>query len=566
MQRASIPIVALLVLLGASPAAAQAPTPIDPIQQATFRIFLRGVPVGNEQFTVSQAGDRWVISATSRLDAPVNLTLRKAVATYDATWQALALTLDGTFRDQIVQLATTVTGTQASSTFDDGGKTVEKTDTVSPGTVLLPNNFYASYAALAVRLATQPTVGDLRIYVAPQAEIGVKVGEARTERFQAGGRSFLVRQQRLVFQNPGGPLDVDLWFEEDGKLARVSIPSVTLDVVREDLASVSARAQRFTREGDEDVRIPAAGFTLAGTISMPRAAAPPAAPAGGKPAAVRYPTIVLVAGSGPLDRDETVAGIPIFGQLSAALADAGYLVLRYDKRGTGLSGGRLEAVTLNDYAEDVRSIVAWLGDRKDVDRSRLAVVGHSEGGWVALLAASREKRIRAVVTLSTPGTTGAALVLEQQKRALERSTFSDADKQAKTALQEKIQQAVTTGKGWDEVPAELRKQADTPWFASLLAFDPSKVVSRVGQPVLIVQAARDTQVPPHHATDLATLARARKKDPGTEVVTIDGVNHLFVPAESGEVEEYAKLTAREISPEAARAILTWLQKVLVPAR
>ena len=454
MQRASIPIVALLVFLGstAGVAAESQPIPPNPVQQATFRIFLRGVPVGNEQFTVSQVGTEWVISATSRLDAPVNLTLRKAVATYDANWQAVGLTLDGTFRDQIIQLATTVSGNQASTTFDDSGKRVEKTDTVSPGTVLLPNNFYASYAALAVRLALEPAVGELRIYVAPQAEIGVKVGDLKTERFQAGGRSFLVRQQRLVFQNPGNPLDVDVWFEEDAKLARISIPSVSLDVVREDLASVSARAQRFTREGDEDVRIPVSGFTLAGTISIPRATGPPAAPAGRKPAPVRLPTVVLVAGSGSLDRDEVVAGIPIFGQLSSALADAGYLVLRYDKRGTGQSGGRLEAVTLTDYAEDVRSIVAWLADRKDVDKSRIVAVGHSEGGWVALLAASREKRIRAVVTLSAPGTTGAALVLEQQRRALERSTFSDDDKQAKTALQEKIQQAVVTGKGWMRFP------------------------------------------------------------------------------------------------------------------
>ena len=79
------------------------------------------------------------------------------------------------------------------------------------------------------------------------------------------------------------------------------------------------------------------------------------------------------------------------------------MVVRYDKRGIGQSGGRAESASLADYAEDVRAAVKMLADRKDVDPKRIAVVGHSEGGLVALIAAAKEKRIAAVGLIATPG-------------------------------------------------------------------------------------------------------------------------------------------------------------------
>ena len=107
--------------------------------------------------------------------------------------------------------------------------------------------------------------------------------------------------------------------------------------------------------------IPANGFSLAATISRPIAAEPAPAP-GRKPAPVRLPAVVLVSGSGPTDRDEFVAGIPIFAQLANALADAGYLVVRYDERGAGQSGGRQESATIEEFAVDARAVVAYLDE------------------------------------------------------------------------------------------------------------------------------------------------------------------------------------------------------------
>jgi hypothetical protein len=269
---------------------------------------------------------------------------------------------------------------------------------------------------------------------------------------------------------------------------------------------------------------------------------------------------LLVPGSGAVDRDQVVAGIPVFAQLAGALAERGFMVVRFDKRGIGQSGGRTETVTLQDYADDVGAIVKWLARRDDVDTRRLTVAGHSEGGVVAMLAAAREKKIGSVVLIATPGSAGGDLILEQQRHQLDLMKLADPERQRKIDLQQKVHAAVITEKGWEGIPPEVRRQADTAWFRSLLQFDPARLVPRLKQPILIVQGELDTQVPPHHAERLAELARKRKNAPRVEIVRLPGVNHLLVKATTGEVQEYPLLADKQITPDAAAAIDEWLRR------
>jgi len=272
------------------------------------------------------------------------------------------------------------------------------------------------------------------------------------------------------------------------------------------------------------------------------------------------PVIVLVGGSGSVDRDEVVAGVPIFAQLARGLADQGFVVLRYDKRGVGQSGGRSERVTLQDYADDLITVVKWLAKRKDVDPKRIAVAGHSEGGAVAMLAAAREEQISSLVLIAAPGIPGSDLVLEQQKHALDLLGVSEQERKAKIELQTKIQQAVINDKGWESIPPDLRSQADSPWFRSLLLFEPAKVMQKIDQPILIIQGDLDQQVAAHNADQLGALARTRKKSPPVEVIHLPGINHLLTPAKTGDVAEYASLPDKNITPEVAKRIAAWLKK------
>jgi pimeloyl-ACP methyl ester carboxylesterase len=331
----------------------------------------------------------------------------------------------------------------------------------------------------------------------------------------------------------------------------VLLAAVSTGDAQQPTASSPVRQQAPRNPTDTDVMIPAYGFNLAGTLTRPAAAA----------AGVRHPAVILVPGSGRVERNETVAGIPIFAQLAGSLAQQGYMVVRYDKRGVGRSGGRDERATIEDFAGDVHSVFKWLKKRKDVDKKRISIVGHSEGGVVAMIAGAREEDVAALVLIAAPGTRGADLILEQQRHLLDVMKTSDAERSAKVDLQQKIQLAVMTGVGWEGLPADVRRQADTPWFKSLLEFDPAKWMPRVKQPVLIVQGDLDTQVPAHHAEKLAELARQRKKKPPVEVARLTGVNHLLVRATTGEVAEYPELKEKTIVPDAAARIAEFLRRV-----
>jgi pimeloyl-ACP methyl ester carboxylesterase len=547
--------VAVAALLPAA-ASAQLPPAALPQEPAasSFTVFVRGVPIGTEQSAVSLGANGWTITGSGRVGAPLDLVARRIQVRYTRDWQPLELSIDGTRRGLPLIIHTIVNGTAAVSQVTQGGESSDKTDTIDADALLLPSPFWAPFEALSARLRTAPAGSMIPVYLV-QASASIQVGASTSERLQTATRAIDVRRTAVRLLAGSAPLDIDIWGDEEGRLLRVTIPAQNLDVVREDIASVSTRRVTVSRPNDESVTIPSNGFSLAGTISKPAA-----------PAATRLPAVVLVGGSGPTDRDELVFGIPVLGEVANALADAGFLVVRYDKRGVGQSGGRVESASLADYTDDLRAAVKFLADRKDVDPKRIAVIGHSEGGDVVLLAAAKDKKIAAVGLIATPGASGADLVLEQQAHALERTKISNADKQAKIALQKKIQQAVITGTGWEDLPPTLRKQADNPEFQSLLMFDPAKVMPDVRQPILIVQGELDTQVSPSNADRLEALARKRKNNPPVDVVKVPGVNHLLVPATTGEVDEYASLTGEHVSPAVTTAVVSWLQKTLGTAR
>jgi pimeloyl-ACP methyl ester carboxylesterase len=522
---------------------------------------MQGTAIGNEQVTVTASAEGWTVRGTGRLGNPLNLSTSRFELRYDREWHPISLEIDATLRGQPLLMRTTFLGGSATNDITQGGQQNRKVDAVSADPLVLPNMFFSAYEALALRLRGAVLPIDLRAYVAPQVEIAMRVTGRGSERIRTADRSIAATRYDLTLANPGGLVPAEVWVDEESRLLRFRVPGQGFEVAREDVAAVSSRVEKMVRAGDEEVRVLANGFNLAGTLSKPPSAT--AAPALGKIQVRKLPAVVLVAGSGPVDRDETVAGISIFAQVANRLADAGFIVIRYDKRGVGQSGGRDESATLKDYAEDVLAVVAHLRKRKDVDQQRIAVVGHSEGGLVGMIAsADGKKRIAALVLVATPGTTGAELVLEQQRHLLDRMALPEAERQDRMELQQRIQKAVVSGQGWEAIPAGYRRQADTPWFRSFLAFDPAPVMAKVSQPVMVIQGDRDRQVAARHAQLLADAAGARKKNPGADLLVVEGINHLLVPAPTGEADEYAALQDKDVSPKLLDALVSWLKGTL----
>jgi len=545
---------AFLVFLATAAQAQQAALP----PSTGFTIFLKGTPIGREDVTVRTDASGVSIVSQGRMSVPSSVTTRRAEVKYGPDWTPQTFTLDATVNGGDVTAKSTFAGSVARTEGVQTGTPYARQHEISPQpVVLLPSSFFGAFEAVSRRLVNAPGGTELKAYVLPQGETTIKLVSSVTERIQIGKEVFDVWHLEALWQIPGtSDIGLSITSTKDGGLVRFSVPAQGLDVVRADVAASTSRTQVYSNAGDEAVTIPAAGFNLGATLTRPAAAA----------AAAPMPAVILLGGAGSNDRDGAAHGVSTLAQLAGALAKAGYLAVRYDKRGFGQSGGRSESATLSDYAEDVRVVVRWLNDRKDIDPKRIAVIGHGEGAWVALLAASRERKLAAVVSLAGPGTTGADLVLDQQQRTLERSTLSPQDRAARVALQKQIHSAVLTGKGWDGVPPDVRKEADTPWMQSFLLFDPGKTIEDVRQPILVVHGALDHQVLPSNAERLVALARTESKSKSVELVMVRGVNHLLTPAITGEIAEYATLDDRNVSKDVTDAVNTWLAKTFAAIR
>jgi pimeloyl-ACP methyl ester carboxylesterase len=525
-------------------------------ESATFNIVLRGTRVGFETVSVTSSAAGWEISSSGRQVAPVDLVTTKFNIAYATDWQPQRLSIEGVLKGQLITLSATFSLTTVSVDMMQAGQKGSALQDISPRTVVLPNNFYAAYEALAMRLGDASPGSRFPIYVAPQAEITATVDRVTDRRFSTPTGPIDLKQIDLTFADTPAPLAVEIWIDTRSRLARLSIPAQSLIVLRDDLSSVMTREEFGRNVGDATLFIPANGFNLGATITMPTTAG------------AKAPAVVLVGASGQQDREEAVAGLPVFGQIAGALSNAGFLVVRYDKRGTGQSGGRIENATLADYADDVVTVVKYLRDRKDVDDDRVAVVGYGDGGAVALLAADREKHIKAVALFGAAGFTGREVTLEQQRHTLGLLKTTDADRQAKIAMQTQIVDATIKGDGWTGVPDDVRKQADTPYFKSWLLFDPANVIKRLDQPMLIVQGERDVEFPVANADRLETLSRARTKLPATATnkVIVPGINHRLVPATTGDVSEYDSLQTRTVAPQVTDTVINWLRGVFTPKK
>lgn len=314
------------------------------------------------------------------------------------------------------------------------------------------------------------------------------------------------------------------------------------------------------RSEDVTYRNPKSGLTLAGTLTLPEATN------------VRHPAAILVSGSGPQDRDGTVFGHKPLWVLADRLTREGIAVLRVDDRGVGGSERGDIDPTSADFATDVAAGIAFLRTRADIDPKRIAVVGHSEGGMIAPMVAAEDPSIAAIVLLAGPGLPGRDVLVAQAKallvaRGLPEETAAKATEQQGKILTaiaeapdiESARSSVLAIVGIDnEATRAAVEQQVIPWMVYFLRHDPRPVLARVRCPVLALGGSLDLQV---LARDNLPAIEAALREGGNDDVTtreLPGLNHLFQPAQTGDVAEYerSKITFDE---SALDEIAGWLR-------
>src|SRR5579863_98784 len=275
------------------------------------------------------------------------------------------------------------------------------------------------------------------------------------------------------------------------------------------------------------------GTKLAGTLTIPDAG----------PA--RMPAVLLVHGSGPTDRDETIGPNPIFLQLSNALSNHGYIVLRYDKRGIGQSGGNAATTTRDQLLADARAGIAFLLARVDVAPSRVFVVGHSEGGELAPSLAAHGAPLRGIALMAPPALPIDQILVQQVSRGL------TGDARAK-AIADQLSANAAIRAGKSKAPGAI-------WLRTSFGIDPADVIKRVPCPILILQGGKDFQVLAKDLPRLVDAATAAHRDVTVHVFPND--DHLFITVPTRQTAmstEY--LIPHHVDPAVISALLAWLDK------
>jgi uncharacterized protein len=314
-----------------------------------------------------------------------------------------------------------------------------------------------------------------------------------------------------------------------------------------------------------------AGVSLAGTLTSPR---------GGGP----FPAAILLAGSGPLDRDAADSGHRPFLVLADYLTRKGIAVLRYDKRGTGKSTGDYENATTADFASDAEAALLFLRGRKEIDARKIGMIGHSEGGVIAPMIASRSSDVAWVVLLAGPATKGAETLLLQSDliaRAAgmtdeQVATSLDFDRRAynlvrqerdRTILETKLDSLIkTSGLGPAMPSAFMQRQihwTSSPWFRYFLDYDPAPALEKTKCPVLALVGEKDLQVPLRENVPLLRRALEEGENKDFEVLELPGLNHLLQHCDTGLPTEYRAIE-ETLAPEALSMMATWIAKHITP--
>ncbi len=302
--------------------------------------------------------------------------------------------------------------------------------------------------------------------------------------------------------------------------------------------------------------------TLAATLTIPQGTGP-------------FPGVVLITGSGPQDRDETLLGHKPFLILSDYLTRHGIAVLRADDRGTAKSTGVFTTATTADFATDTEAGIAYLKTRAEVDPHKIGLIGHSEGGVIAPMIAARNKDVAFIVMMAGTGVPGDQVIVAQGE-AIAIANGTKPEDAAKDAAKERdIMHLVETEKDDAALDKELRekmkgdvpdaqigmeiKQMTSPWFRYFLTYDPAVALRKVTCPVLVLNGALDKQVLPDQNLPVIRKALADAGNKNVEIDELPGLNHLFQTAKTGSPSEYAQIE-ETMSPVALEKMATWIGK------
>jgi pimeloyl-ACP methyl ester carboxylesterase len=359
--------------------------------------------------------------------------------------------------------------------------------------------------------------------------------------------------------NPDGMIIDGTWSQNGASLALVLKRVKSVAELKQRRPQNPVKPYPY-REEDVAYKNDAAGITFAATLTIPPGKGP-------------FPAVLLITGSGPQDRDESLLGHRPFLVVSDYLTRRGIIVLRADDRGVGKSGGNFADATTADFATDAEAGVAYLKTRPEADPRKIGLIGHSEGGLIAPMVAARNPGVAFIVMMAGTGVPGDEVIVAQrllisqvggmsreqaEKNATEEREILALVKQEKSdaVLEKKLRERMA-GKIPQAQIGMYIKLMSARWFRYFIAYDPAIALKQVTCPVLAINGEKDLQVPPKQNVPAIRNALEAAGNKHFEVEELAGLNHLFQTAKTGAPSEYGQIE-ETMSPVALERIARWV--------
>jgi pimeloyl-ACP methyl ester carboxylesterase len=304
---------------------------------------------------------------------------------------------------------------------------------------------------------------------------------------------------------------------------------------------------------------------LAGTLSLPSKEG-------------KFPAVILITGSGPENRDEELFGHKPFLVIADYLTKKGIAVLRLDDRGVAKSTGDFKTATTVDFAKDVQAGIDYLKTRKEINKTKIGLIGHSEGGVIAPIVAGNSKDVDFIVLLAGTGIRGDKLML-LQKEKIERQmgvpeneiqkgqeTFKGAydiilassvnDNTINAKINSYLKLQFGDKMNEQQINA-VTAQITSPWMVYFLKFDPASALEKVKCPVLAINGDKDVQVPADVNLDAIKISLGKAGNSKTTTKILPNLNHMFQECKTGLPDEYGTIE-QTFSPIALDEISKWI--------
>ena len=277
------------------------------------------------------------------------------------------------------------------------------------------------------------------------------------------------------------------------------------------------------------------------------------------------PALIMITGSGIQNRDEELFEHKPFAVIADALARAGIATLRYDDRGFNGYDGNLNDCTIEDFKADALAGLELLRSRF----SHVGVIGHSEGGTIAMMLAA-EKQVDFAISLAGMIVSGAETLVEQNRIALTDAGLPEETVNEYCRLISEAFDACNDGKPLpsadnSDLPEALKRnyqavmaQLQTPYLSRFIAVDVRPLLPQITCPVLALNGTKDIQV--NYETNLEALRNGLSGHTTDMIQEVKGVNHIFQTCATGSVNEYKEIE-ETISPEVLSAIITWISNL-----